>query len=274
MRAYDEEVRLYTPVLQRIIILVAVVIAVPVVLWTITGFVRTYVGRPQIPTFQRVTTAQPADGDTAPSASPNAENASNSTMAGTSSPAPSPASKIVSDPALVASPSVVIPPPSPTAPAAAASAAMTTMSAPASSPSLPPQQPSAMTASPFPAPPPMAPPAIGNALPATNAPPSAPSSSPWSTAPSAAIAGNATTAEADETLPTVAPLKGPVPIPRHRPHVVAMAETAPAGAPGIAPAAAPPTAIPLPRARPAAAPAATPDTDTTDTLPFDRDGAH
>ncbi len=37
MREYQEEVRLYTPVLQRIIVLVAVIIAVPVVLWTSTG---------------------------------------------------------------------------------------------------------------------------------------------------------------------------------------------------------------------------------------------
>jgi len=48
----------YTPVLQRIIILVAVIIAVPVVLWTITSFVRTYVGPPQVPTFQRMTALQ------------------------------------------------------------------------------------------------------------------------------------------------------------------------------------------------------------------------
>ena len=41
------DIRLYMPVLQRIIILVAVIIAVPVVLWTITAFVRTYVGPPQ-----------------------------------------------------------------------------------------------------------------------------------------------------------------------------------------------------------------------------------
>src|ERR1700752_5286618 len=53
MREYDDDqIRLYTPILQRIIILVAVIIAVPVVLWTITGFVRAYVAPPQIPTFR------------------------------------------------------------------------------------------------------------------------------------------------------------------------------------------------------------------------------
>lgn len=54
----DDDIRLYMPVLQRIIILVAVIIAVPVVMWTITALVRTYVGPPQLPTFQRVTEAE------------------------------------------------------------------------------------------------------------------------------------------------------------------------------------------------------------------------
>ena len=42
MREYDnyddENIRLYTPVLQRVIILAAVIIAVPVMMWTITSF--------------------------------------------------------------------------------------------------------------------------------------------------------------------------------------------------------------------------------------------
>src|SRR5260370_40542582 len=54
MRDYNDEIRTYTPVLQRIIILVAVITAVPVVLWTITAFVRTYVGPPRIPTFHQL----------------------------------------------------------------------------------------------------------------------------------------------------------------------------------------------------------------------------
>ena len=56
MRDYDDDnIRLYTPVLQRVIILAAVIIAVPVVMWTITTFVRTYVAPPKAPTFQRLT---------------------------------------------------------------------------------------------------------------------------------------------------------------------------------------------------------------------------
>ena len=64
MRDYDDDnIRLYTPVLQRVIILLAVIIAVPVVMWTITTFVRTYVAPPKAPTFQRMTETQPRGHD-------------------------------------------------------------------------------------------------------------------------------------------------------------------------------------------------------------------
>src|SRR5215472_15423701 len=58
MREYDDydddSIRLYTPVLQRVIILAAVVIAVPVLMWTITTFVRSYVARPKAPLVEHV----------------------------------------------------------------------------------------------------------------------------------------------------------------------------------------------------------------------------
>jgi hypothetical protein len=50
----DDSLGHYLPVLRRIIILVAVIIAVPVMLWTITTFVRTYVGPPRLPTFHQL----------------------------------------------------------------------------------------------------------------------------------------------------------------------------------------------------------------------------
>ena len=54
----DDGLGHYVPILRRIIVLVAVIVAVPVMLWTITVFVRTYVGPPRIPTFhQLVSTA-------------------------------------------------------------------------------------------------------------------------------------------------------------------------------------------------------------------------
>src|SRR5215471_10849296 len=61
MREYDdyddENIRLYTPVLQRVIILAAVVIAVPVMMWTITTFVRSYIARPKLPALEHVASA-------------------------------------------------------------------------------------------------------------------------------------------------------------------------------------------------------------------------
>ena len=50
----DDQVRHYLPLLRRIIILVAVLTAVPVILWTITAFVRSYVGPPKVPTFHQL----------------------------------------------------------------------------------------------------------------------------------------------------------------------------------------------------------------------------
>jgi hypothetical protein len=56
MREYDEDdynIRRHAPVLRRVIILVAVIIAVPVMMWTITIFVRSYVEHPK--TFRHLT---------------------------------------------------------------------------------------------------------------------------------------------------------------------------------------------------------------------------
>jgi hypothetical protein len=50
MREYDDDsnIQHYAPVLRRIIILVAVITAVPVMLWTITAFMHTYIAQPTI----------------------------------------------------------------------------------------------------------------------------------------------------------------------------------------------------------------------------------
>ena len=55
MHRYDDQVPPYV-VLRRIIIIVAVLIAVPVALWTVTAAVRTYVGPPKLPTFRQLAT--------------------------------------------------------------------------------------------------------------------------------------------------------------------------------------------------------------------------
>jgi hypothetical protein len=66
----DDDFGHYVPLLRRVIILVAVIIAVPVILWTITAFVRTYVGPPRIPTFHQLASTASIN---APSASATAE---------------------------------------------------------------------------------------------------------------------------------------------------------------------------------------------------------
>src|SRR5215475_13738176 len=49
MAEYDNNIQHFAPVLRRIVILVAVLVAIPVVLWTITAFMRTYIAQPSIP---------------------------------------------------------------------------------------------------------------------------------------------------------------------------------------------------------------------------------
>jgi len=56
MRDYDDHVRPHV-VLRRIIIVVAVLTAIPVALWTVTGFVRSYVGPPKVPYFRQLATS-------------------------------------------------------------------------------------------------------------------------------------------------------------------------------------------------------------------------
>jgi hypothetical protein len=78
MREDDDNFRHYVPLLRRIIILVAVIIAVPVILWTITVFVRTYVGPPRMPTFHQLASTASIN---APTASEGSEAAAQSSQA-------------------------------------------------------------------------------------------------------------------------------------------------------------------------------------------------
>jgi len=68
----DDGLGHYVPILRRIIVLVAVIIAVPVMLWTITVFVHTYVGPPRLPTFHQLFSTASING---PSSRSGAESA-------------------------------------------------------------------------------------------------------------------------------------------------------------------------------------------------------
>jgi hypothetical protein len=278
MREYDDDdnIRLYAPVLQRVIVLAAVVVAVPVMMWTITTFIRSYVARPQVPTFQHLTLSEAA-------------------------PIPPPAT------ALAASP-----PPASAAPAASAAALADTGAGGAPTPSA---GASASAAAPATAPsPPPVPVMAGAAVenpaqggsPTATAPMASPDADGLPTVAKAAgltgrIAtnGSGTTAAAPawpnpnaggppafgapqptgamtetastEALPPPRPIKGRVPLPRRRPAAIALAATEdiapPAAVPDTAPAgtassemastdALPPPQpikgrVPLPRCRPA-----------------------
>jgi hypothetical protein len=68
----DDSLGHYVPVLRRIVVLVAVIIAVPVILWTITTFVRTYVGPPHLPTFHQLASTASINAPSAPTVSEGA----------------------------------------------------------------------------------------------------------------------------------------------------------------------------------------------------------
>jgi nicotinate-nucleotide--dimethylbenzimidazole phosphoribosyltransferase len=232
MRIDDDNTHSYAPVLRRIIILVAVITAVPVMLWTITAFMRTYVAQPVIPSARPLaavaTTIAPgstaADAATANPPAPAAQDANSSP----------PAPAIIEARATAAdarNSDMDTRGDRMRDSAAAAPKAVTLATADTTLP-----------ATPMAAPPPAGDEPMVQAPPAAAAAPDvAPNSAPAIAAPPALPAAAA------DALPPSEPLTSPVPLPPRRPSVFAMAETG----------------IPLPRARPAAAPEATPATSDT-----------
>jgi len=203
MREYDDDsnIQHYAPVLRRIIILVAVITAVPVMLWTITAFMHTYIAQPTISSPRPLATATaapttPAANPSAPSQPAQSVTEARATDDGRGDRMRDSGGNNAAPNVQVASTAAISPAPS-AAPAPAPSAA-TVQAAPA--PSV------------FPDPPSLAPPQ-----------------------PTPAAADPVNDADA---LPPPDPITGPVPLPRHRPSVLALADTA----------------IPLPRARPGEAP--------------------
>jgi hypothetical protein len=223
MREYDDDsnIQHYAPVLRRIIILVAVITAVPVMLWTITAFMRTYIAQPTI------SAPRPLAAATVAPVSPAADTATANPSV-PSQPAPAATDARATDDGRgnrmrdsagnnaapnvqVASTAALSPAPSAAPAAPPAAAAVTVQAAPAPAPSVFPNSPFVPQQQPTPA-------------------------------------ASDSTNDAD-ALPPPDPITGPVPLPRHRPSVLALADTA----------------IPLPRARPGNAPE--PATPTPDAPP-------
>jgi hypothetical protein len=268
----DENIRLYTPVLQRVIILAAVIIAVPVMMWTITTFVRGYVARPKVPALEHLASTNlpartPAVSPSAPSpaSSPADQSAPQRVDGASASDATSLAAHTRNGPPNLASaPDVGASPPTAnslsgvslrTAPTPTPSSAITTATTTGD----------ISTGSTLPAPPTPRP----SLAPRSNdntASPGAPSSSDRGLAwpnpnttnppdfaaprlpPLPAPAPPAARTAAAEVLPAEEPIPGPIPMPRQRPGTFTVAAAAASGP------------VPLPRARPAAAPAETANT--------------
>jgi hypothetical protein len=274
MRKDEDDIRHFMPVLRRIIILVAVLTAVPVVLWTITAFVRTYVGPPKLPTFQPMTTSREAPDSAAPvpdTRSPSAPALQKADAAplpavvearATTTDARSPVLEIIKLPAAEQPSDIDVNAPSGDAKTAGATVALSTAAAPAAADTAADvaAPTAADTAADVAAPaaadtaadvaaPTAADTAANVAAPSPVAHP-APSPAP-NPAPNSAMQivdqePPAANWPAVEPLPPADPIAGPVPLPRQRPRLFALAQTG----------------VPLPQPRPASAPQETPSEPT------------
>jgi hypothetical protein len=222
--ASEDQFRHYFPLMRRVIILVAVLTAVPVILWTITVFVRGYFGPPKIATARplaAVSIEAPAasqDGSARPTAAPQeakvvdappfGEARASATDARTLAPAAKGGTiweqrQAGSD----AGP-----------PSTAPSAAMAAPAAPGGGDQRAGQAPAAKMMAAAPAMPDASAPTTGTL--AAQDPPDTEQQT------------------ADAALPTAEPIAGPVPLPRHRPRALAMLQNG---------------GVPMPRPRPEAA---------------------
>ena len=225
--ASEDQFRHYFPLMRRVIILVAVLTAVPVILWTITVFVRGYFGPPKIATARPLaavsieapaTPAASQNGSARPTAAPQeakvvdappfGEARASATDARTLAPAAKGGTiweqrQAGSD----AGP-----------PSTAPSAAMAAPAAPGGGDQRAGQAPAAKMMAAAPAMPDASAPTTGTL--AAQDPPDTEQQT------------------ADAALPAAEPIAGPVPLPRHRPRALAMLQSG---------------GVPMPRPRPEAA---------------------
>jgi hypothetical protein len=200
MRYDDDNSQSFGPVLRRIAILAVIITAVPVMLWSITAFMRTFVAQPVIPSPRPLAAADTANA--APAAASSVSTPTNAPVVearATATDARGADANQLSDSATPAPTTTASLAPAPAAP---------TRNAPAA-------------------------PQTADQAAANSA------NSPWPD-PAQAIGGQQSQSAASndgssDTPAASAPLTGPIPLPPHRPKVLAMADGA----------------IPLPRRRPA-----------------------
>jgi hypothetical protein len=281
MREYDDysddSIRLYTPILQRVIILAAVIIAVPVLMWTVTTFVRSYVARPRAPSLEHVASTTPSTRlpltAAPPSPAPSPQDQSAAPIDGGSPGDTPPAAEIKQGAGNLASlrgsggatgvtnsPSAdgqAAPVQAPSPASAASAAGPTGDAAPAALPRQPLPQASRNDSAASSSAPSSS--DRGIAWPNPNATSAPDFGAPRLASPAAPPARPATA----EILPAGEPLAGPVPLPRHRPSIVAMAGTlagtlAGTTAASVTGSIAAGGRVPLPRVRPSDAPVEAP----------------
>jgi len=234
MREDSDHFRHYVPLLRRIVIVVAVLAAIPVILWTITIFMRSYVGPPKLPTFRQLAASATV---------PLPRNASASLDSATQPLPPSEQSRL-SGASSAAVPAGATPTDAPDA-AAAPKGPLLGDRAPIGAANTPTGALRTAATSIIPADP------KATEMPAAAAP--ADGAAPSTGALAAQQPAAASDPPAD-AVPAAEPLSGPIPLPPRRPHLVAMAQMTPA-------------TVPMPRPRPdAAGPAAS---DSTTARPFD-----
>jgi len=236
MHEDSDHFRHYVPLLRRVIIVVAVLAAIPVMLWAITVFMRSYVAPPKLPTFRQLAASATV---------PLPRNASASLDSATQ-PLPQPEQSRLSDASSAAIPAGATRTDAPDA-AAAPKGPLLGDRAPIGAANTPTGALRTAETSPIV---PADPKAVE--MPAVAAAPdgAAPNTGGALAGPQPAVSID-TPADA---LPAAEPLSGPIPLPPRRPHLVAMAQMAPA-------------TVPMPRPRPdAAGPAAS---DSTTAGPFD-----
>jgi hypothetical protein len=221
MRNDDEQLRHFTPLLRRIVVIVALLTAAPVVLWSITAFVRSYVGPPQLPSFRRLAAPLVQPPDNAGGGQESGDRSGDQPSAAAQAPGDSTSS-------------------APTVEARAttsdARGAPLTADGPANPANVTAMIPSVVT--------------DADAKPADRFIDRIP---PDGAIPTGALASNqpaATDASAADAMPAAEPLHGPIPLPRQRPRIFAMAQLT-ATPPG--PGAHSPAGVPVPRPRPGAA---------------------
>jgi hypothetical protein len=273
---YDDSIRLYTPVLQRVIILGAVVIAVPILMWTITTFVRSYVARPKVPPLEHVASPttplpKPIIAAAPPDRGPGDQLPQLKAEALATSDGPAQTAELRKG---AANPNAL--PDASSSPAAANDPSSVSMrAAPQLAPIQAPSQANSITitgttrgdtssgnSSPSPSSPLRLPQTARSADTAASGPNSSDRAIAWpnpnATSPPDFAASRLpppaapTSTAAVEPLPTGQPLRGPIPLPRHRPDIFAVATTMAANTPASGQASRP---VPLPRARPSDAPA-------------------